>query len=178
MENLSQNIQPTEFVEMEVLSPSLCDREDQSMKKLLIGVFSLALALGGAVIGHAQPGQVLSTDGMGSYKDPVQRAADHYNRGVRAMRKAEKETDAAKRAKLYEKAKEELSKAVGYDANFDATLALGQVYLALGRKVEAGSACARALGLKPNNESAKSCVNESQAQERVAGSPQEEDPGR
>jgi len=138
------------------------------MKKLLIGVFSLAL--GGAVIGHAQPGSVLSTDGMGSYRDPLQRAVDHYNRGVRTKRKAENETDAAKRTRLYEKAKEELSKAVGYDSNFDATLALGQVYLALGRKPEAESACSRALSLKPNNESAKTCMNEAQAQERVAGS--------
>jgi len=139
------------------------------MKKLLLGVFWLALALGGAAIGQAQTG-VLSTDGMGSYKDPVQRAADHYNRGVRAKRKAENETDAAKRAKLYEKAKEELSKAVGYDSNFDATLALGQVYLALGRKLEAESACSRALALKPNNESAKVCMNEAQIREQVAGS--------
>jgi tetratricopeptide (TPR) repeat protein len=140
------------------------------MKKLLIGIFSLALALGGAVIGQAQTG-VLSTDGMGSYKDPVQRAADHYNRGVRAKRKAENETDAAKRTKLYEKAKEELEKAMGYD-NFDASLALGQVYLALGRKPEAELACSRALSFKPNNESAKACITEAQAQpqERMAGS--------
>ncbi len=134
------------------------------MNKLSIGVFSLALALGGAVIGHAQPGSVLSTDGMGSYKDPVQRAADHYNRGVRAKRKAENETDAAKRAKLLEKAKEELGKAIGYEPSFDATLALGQVYLALGKKPEAESSCSRALGLKPNNEEAKTCVAEAQAQ--------------
>jgi tetratricopeptide (TPR) repeat protein len=145
-------------------------QEDQSMKKLLIGVFSLALALGGAVIGHAQS-SVLSTDGMGSYKDPAQRAADHYNRGVRAKRKAEKEADAGKRAKLYEKAKEELEKALGYD-NFDASLALGQVYLALGRKPEAELACSRALSFKPNNENAQACVTEAQAQpqERMAGS--------
>ena len=137
------------------------------MKKLLCGVFSLALVLGGAVIVHAQGG-VLSTDGMGSYKDPVQRAADHYNRGVRAKRKAENETNPAKKVKLYEKAKEELGKAVGYDANFDATLALGQVYLALGRKPEAESACSRALSFKPNNESAKTCMTESQAQDQQA----------
>ena len=137
------------------------------MKKLLIGVFSLALILGGTAIGYAQS-SILSTDGMGSYKDPVQRAADHYNRGVRAKRKAENETDAAKRAKLYEKAKEELGKAVGFDPNFDATLALGQVYLALGRKLEAENACSRALSLKPDNEGAKACVTEAQAREQVA----------
>ena len=146
------------------------------MKKLSIGIFSLTLILGGAVIGYAQVD--LSADGMGTYKDPVQRAANHYNRGVRAKRKAENEADPAKRAKLYEKAKEELSKAVGYDSNFDATFALGQVYLALGRKPEAESACSRALSLKPNNEGAKACVTEAQAREQVAGSPQEEDPGR
>jgi tetratricopeptide (TPR) repeat protein len=149
---------------MEVLRPSLDDREDQSMKKLLLGVFSLALVFGGAVIGHAQT-SVLSTDGMGSYKDPVQRAADHYNRGVRAKRKAENETNPAKRVKLYEKAKEELEKAMGYD-NFDASLALGQVYLALGRKPEAELACSRALSFKPNNESAKTCMTEALAQDQ------------
>lgn len=148
------------------------------MKKLLIGVFALALALGGAVLGHAQPGSILTTDGMGTYRDPVQRAANHYNRGVRAMHKAEKETDPAKRTKLYEKAKEELSKAVSYEPSFDATLALGQVYLALGRHVEAGSACARALGLKPSNELATTCMNDAQARERLASSPQEEEPRR
>ena len=149
------------------------------MKKLLIGVFSFTLALGGAAVAQAQMG--VPTESSGSYKDPVQRAATHYNRGVRAMRKAENEADPAKRTKLYEKAKEELSKAVGYEPSFDATLALGQVYLALGRNVEAGSSCGRALSLKPNNESAKTCVTEAQAQprERLAGSPpQEEDPGR
>lgn len=138
------------------------------MKKLSIGVFSLALALGGAVIGHAQPGNVINTDGMGSYRDSTQRAADHYNRGVRAKRKADNETDAAKRTKLYEKAKEELSKAVGYDANFDSTLALGQVYLALGRKPDAESACSRALSLKPGNETAKTCMTEAQTQDQQA----------
>jgi tetratricopeptide (TPR) repeat protein len=140
------------------------------MKKLLISVFSLALGLGGAALGHAQPGSVLSTDGMGSYRSPLQRAVDHYNRGVRAKRKAENETDAANRAKLYEKAKEELSKAVGYEPSFDATLALGEVYLALGRKVEAESACGRALSLKPGNEAAQACMEEAGAQDQVAGS--------
>lgn len=148
------------------------------MKKLLIGIFALALALGGAVIGHAQPGNVISTDGMGSYRDPLQRAVDHYNRGVRAKRKAENETDAAKRTKLYEKAKEELSKAVGIHLNFDAALALGQVYLALGRNVEAESACSQATALKPGNELATACMNDAQARERLAGSPKAEDPGR
>ena len=148
------------------------------MNKLSIGIFSLALALGGAAAGHAQG--VLSTDGMGSYRDPVQRAADHYNRGVRAKRKAENETDAAKRTKLYEKAKEELAKAIGYTPSFDATLALGQVYLALDKKPEAEASCSRALALKPNNEAATACIAQaqSQPQEQMAGSPKAEDPGR
>jgi tetratricopeptide (TPR) repeat protein len=144
-------------------------REDQSMKKLVLGVFSLALVFGGAVLGHAQPGSVLSTDGMGSYRDPIQRAVDHYNRGVRAKRKAENETDAAKRLKLYEKAKEELGKAVGYNPSFDAMLALGQVYLALGRKPEAESACGQAIALKPGNEAAKACAEEARKQDQAAG---------
>lgn len=139
------------------------------MKKLAVAMFCFALSLGGAAAVHAQG--TFSTDGMGNtYKDPVYRSADHYNRGVKAMRKAEKAKEPADRTKLYEKAKEELSKAVGLDPNFDATLALGQVYLALGKPESALSSCVRALALKPKNELAQACVDTAQEQ-RTAKKP-------
>ena len=142
------------------------------MKKA-VATLSLALALvGGAAVRAQNP---FSTDGMGSYKDQVQRAADHYNRGVRSMRKAEKAQEPAEKRKLYEKAKEELAKAVGYDPNFDATLALGQVYLALGQKESAASSCVRALALKPKNADAQACMDATRA-EQTAETPAPEGP--
>ena len=144
------------------------------MKKVVV-TLSLALALAGAAAVRAQGSYPFSTDGMGSYKEPVQRAVDHYNRGVRAMRKAEKAQEPTEKRKLYEKAKEELAKAVGYDPNFDATLALGQVYLALGQKESAASSCVRALALKPNNADAQACMDATRA-EQTAETPAPEGP--
>ena len=135
------------------------------MRKFAVAACSLALALGSLTAVHAQP--PFSTEGSGSYKEPAERAAVYYGRGVRAKRKAEKAQDPGERRKLYERAKEELSKAVGYDANFDATLALGQVYVALGNKVSAVNACSRSLALKPGNRAAQACIDAAQALEGV-----------
>ena len=141
------------------------------MKKA-VAMFSLALALTGVAAVRAQV--PFATDGMGNpYKDPVQKAAVYYNRGVKAMRKAEKAQEPADKRKLYEKAKEELGKAVGYDPNFDATLALGQVYLALGQKESAASSCVRALALKPNNADAKACMDATRAEQTAETQPPE-----
>ncbi len=143
------------------------------MKKA-VATFSLALALAGVAAVRAQA--PFPVDGMGTpYKDPVQRAAVYYSRGVKAMRKAEKAKEPTEQRKLYERAKEELAKAVGYDANFDATLALGQVYLALGQKPSALSSCARALALKPKNANAQACVDSSRVQQ-TAETPSPEGP--
>lgn len=142
------------------------------MKKAVV-TLTLALALAGGAAVHAQ--NPFNSEGMGDYKDPIHRAADHYNRGVRAMRKAEKAKEPAEQRKLYEKAKEELGKAVGIDANFDSTLALGQVYLALGMKESAASSCVRALALKPNNAEAKACMDATKA-EQTADTPSPEGP--
>ena len=82
------------------------------------------------------------TESMGSYyHTPEQKAMESYARGVKLKGKAEGEKDPQKQAKLYLKAKEELAKSVGYQANFDAYLALGQVYMNLGQKESAFDAC-------------------------------------
>lgn len=142
------------------------------MKKAVV-TLTLALALAGGAAVRAQ--NPISSEGMGIYKEPINRAADHYNRGVRAMRKAEKAKEPAEKRKLYERAKEELGKAVGIDANFDATLALGQVYLALGQKESAASSCVRALALKPKNAEAQACMDATK-DEQTAETPSPEGP--
>jgi cytochrome c-type biogenesis protein CcmH/NrfG len=109
------------------------------------------------------------SEGIGSYvKTPEQKSLEFYARGMRAKRKAESEQDAQKKEKLYLKAKEELSKSVGYQGHYDGYLALGQVYLALGMSESGFDACTRALSLKPANEEAKSCVETAQAKMKEA----------
>jgi tetratricopeptide (TPR) repeat protein len=105
-------------------------------------------------------GQV-PTEFMGNpYKDDSARAADHYGRGVKALRKAHAETDAKKRLKLFERAKTELGKAAGLTPNYDHFLALGQAYLGLEDKKQAEVACRKALAYKPEAEEATQCVEQ------------------
>ena len=119
------------------------------------------------------------TESMGSYyHTPEQKAMDSYGRGIRAKKKAEMETDPAKQAKLYLKAKEELSKSVGYLANYDALLALGQVYMALGEKESALDSCAHAQAMKPNDEAAKGCVQDAQRKIQEAANAKPQGDGR
>jgi hypothetical protein len=116
------------------------------------------------------------TEGMGSYRDPVQRAADAYSRGARLKAKADKETDAQRKAKLYAKAKDELFKSIGYQENYDALVALGQVQLALGQKLAALDACTKAQTLKPADPVAKLCRQEASTQgDAVAAAPKSDD---
>jgi cytochrome c-type biogenesis protein CcmH/NrfG len=104
------------------------------------------------------------TEGIGSYvKSPEEKAMELYGRGMRAKRKAEGEKDPEKQAKLYLKAKEDISKAMGYAASYDGFLALGQVYLALGQSGSGLDACTRSLSLKPGNAEAQSCVETAKA---------------
>jgi cytochrome c-type biogenesis protein CcmH/NrfG len=111
------------------------------------------------------------TETMGSYmKSPEQKAMECYGRGLKLKKKAEAEESAEKKAKLYTKAKDEFSKSVGYLGNFDGYLALGQTYLKLGQKGSALDACTHAQGLKPNNEEAKSCLEEARKKADVAES--------
>lgn len=112
------------------------------------------------------------TESSGSYKTPEQKALDSYARGMKAKRKAEGETDAQKQAKLYLKAKEELSKSVGYQGHYDGYLALGQVYLALGKNESGFDACSRAQSVKPNSEEAKSCMEEAKEKMKLAANPE------
>lgn len=109
----------------------------------------------------AAPQGVVPTESMGSYvKSPEQKALEAYARGLKAKKKGDGEADAAKKAKLYLKAKEEFSKSVGYQGHYDGYLALGQTYLLLGQKESALDACTHAQSLKPGNEAAKGCVEE------------------
>jgi hypothetical protein len=105
--------------------------------------------------------QNLPTEIIGShYHDPTEKAAESLSRGLKAKRKAEGESDPEKRRKLFERAKKELSLSVGYEPNnFDSLLALGQVYLALDAAQPGQQACARAIGLKPGNSEAQSCLD-------------------
>ena len=107
-----------------------------------------------------QFGPGISTDAMGRMDTPEQKSAAACSRGLRAKKKAEEEKDPQKKEKLYLKAKEDLLKAAGYQPNFDAYLALGQIYLALGKPESAESACVQAQTLKPKNEAAQSCLQE------------------
>jgi tetratricopeptide (TPR) repeat protein len=103
------------------------------------------------------------TESMGSHlKTPEEKALNEYARGIKDKQRAEQEQDHDKKTKLYMRAKDELSKSVGYQGHYDGYLALGQVYLALGQKESALDACTHALGAKPNSEEAKSCIQEAQ----------------
>jgi cytochrome c-type biogenesis protein CcmH/NrfG len=113
------------------------------------------------------------TESMGSYiKSPEQKALECYARGMKAKRKAESEKDPQKQAKLYLKAKEELSKSIGYQGHYDGYLALGRVYLALGMNESGFDACSHAQSAKPNSEEAKSCVQEAREKLKMAANPE------
>jgi tetratricopeptide (TPR) repeat protein len=128
------------------------------MKKL--AAFALATLMTTPAL-FAQSG--VPTETMGSHvKTPEEKAMLEYGRGVKDRQKADKEQDHDKKMKLYARAKDEFSKSVGYYGHYDGYLALGQVYLALGQRESALDACTHALGMKPNSEEAKSCVQEAQ----------------
>jgi hypothetical protein len=96
----------------------------------------------------------------GDYKDPAQKAADAYSRGMKAKRQAEEEKDPKAQRKLLERAKNEIGKSVGYSASYDSLLALGQVELALGEKAAALQSCTHALSWKPAAPDALTCQSE------------------
>ncbi len=130
-----------------------------------LAAFSLAFVL--LLLSSMPPARAQSVTGATSgaviganYKDDTQLAADHYAKGIRAKRKADKESAPEKRSKLYEKAREELLKSVAFDASYDALLALGQVDLVLGQGRAAFDACSQALSFRSGDQAAKSCVEE------------------
>jgi tetratricopeptide (TPR) repeat protein len=136
------------------------------MKRTFVMALSLGLAAALSTASYAQsPG--FGTEMIGShYQDDTEKAANHYARGLRAKRKAENESDGEKKRKHYERAKKELSKAVGFVRNYDHLLALGQVYLALGEGISAYDACSKALALKPGDASARECQESAEPQEK------------
>jgi tetratricopeptide (TPR) repeat protein len=127
------------------------------MKK--IALFTLAALMAAPAL-FAQFSSV-PTETMGSHmKSPEEKAMLEYGHGLKDRKKADAEKDHDKKMKLYERAKDEFSKSVGYTPNYDAFLALGQVYLALGRQESALDACTHAQAMKPSSEEAKSCLEE------------------
>jgi cytochrome c-type biogenesis protein CcmH/NrfG len=133
--------------------------------------FALA-ALAGLVLTPTLKAQAPITEGMGSYvKSSDQKAMEFYGRGLKLVKKAEKEEKEEKKMDLYRQAKDMFSKSCGYVGNYDAYLALGQTYLKLGQKGSALDACAHAQGLKPNDTAAKGCLEEARRTTTSADKP-------
>jgi hypothetical protein len=135
-------------------------------KILAVAVLTLGVAV--ATPAHAQFASPTGDRGpinenfSGGYKDPQQRAADSLAKGLRFKQKADEQTDAAKKAKLLEKAKKEFQSSIAMHPNHDAYLALGLVQIALGSAQSGAEACAQALGLKPESQGAKDCIQTAQ----------------
>jgi tetratricopeptide (TPR) repeat protein len=134
------------------------------MKNTLIAS-ALALLIAAPAVVWSSPapqfgGPGLSTEGMGHMDTPEMKASAALSRGLKLKKKAAEEPDTAKRTKMLEKAKEELSKSLAYSQNYEVLLALGQVYLALDKPASALDACSQALVHKPNDTPAKGCVEE------------------
>jgi hypothetical protein len=136
--------------------------------------FALVLALAASALSAQIAGW--SSDGMGSTKDPTQKAVEAYGRGVQAKHKAEAATDPAKKAKLYAKAKDELTRSLGFAPTPDAYLDLGQIFLAEGNAHAALTSCAHAQSLKPANEEVKACVEQAQREDQKADQKAQETP--
>jgi hypothetical protein len=98
----------------------------------------------------------------GNYKDAQQRAADKLARGLLLKHKADQETDAGKKTKLLEKAKKEFQGSIALHANHDAYLALGLIQIELGSPRSGAEACTQALGLQPQSQAAKDCIQTAQ----------------
>ena len=125
-----------------------------------IATFALAVLMTTSVLYAQLQGM---TESMGGHiKSPEEKAMQEYAHGLKDRKKGNEEQDHDKKMKLYRRAKDEFSKSVGYQGNYDAYLALGQVYLLLGEHGSALDACTHAVAEKPNSEEAKSCVAEAQ----------------
>ncbi len=90
--------------------------------------------------GQIDAGTPLTGLGGGSYQDENARAAKAYRQGLKFRQRAEKAAEAAEREELYKQALAKYYESAGYVENFDARLAMGEVYLALGDKVQARKA--------------------------------------
>jgi tetratricopeptide (TPR) repeat protein len=127
--------------------------------------FALAAAL--PILARAQgnmpAGSAAQLGHVSMQEDASHRAASAYNRGVREMKKAAEAKDAADKKKHYREAQAQFNKSLGLQQNFDALLGLGQADLGLGDNQGAMSSCTEALGLKPDNQDAKSCAETAKA---------------
>jgi hypothetical protein len=144
-----------------------------NLKARVLGLV-LVSALSAPVL-HAQISG-LYTDGMGASKDPTQKAADAYSRGMQIKRKADAATDPAKKAKLYEKARKELERSAGYVVNADVYLALGQIDLAQGDAHAALINCSHAQSMKSESADARTCVDAARTADQKAHQKPEETP--
>jgi glyoxylate carboligase len=138
----------------------------------------LGLILVSALAAPALHAQIngLYTDGMGAAKDPTQKAADAYSRGMQLKRKADAATDPEKKTKLYEKAKKELERSAGYVVNGDVYLALGQIQLAQGDAHAALTNCAQAQAMKSDSAEARTCIDAARTADQKANQKPEETP--
>lgn len=116
----------------------------------------LLMVLGLAAPAYGQLDPTCSIGG-GSYQDETAKAAKTLRQGAKLRQKAEKATDATEREQLYKQALVKFHVSTAQTETFDARLAMGEVYLALGDKGEALKACTMAKALKPRNERAKKC---------------------
>jgi hypothetical protein len=145
-------------------------------------LFAIAvLTLGLAVPAHAQFGGPLGDRGPtndnfgGNYKDPQVKAADHLAKGLRYKDKADRETDAKKKAKLLEKAKAEFLSSNALHSNHDALVALGQIAIEQGKRKAAMDNCWQALGLRKDSPVASACYEEAKSMD-IAAEPEEGSP--
>lgn len=149
-------------------------------KKLFaVAVLTLGLAVAGPA--QAQFGGPLGDRGPtndnfgGNYKDPQQKAADHLAKGLRFKDKADKETDAKKKAKLLDKARSEFQSSNALHPNHDALVALGLIAIEQSNRKAAMDACWQALGLRKDSPAASACYEEAKgmavATQPAAGSP-------
>ena len=132
------------------------------MRKIFIAS-ALTLLMAAPAVTWSSPqfaGPGMGTDGMGHMQTPEMKASAALAKGLKLKKQAAEEPDNAKRIKMFEKAKEELSKSLGYSQNYEVLLALGQVYLALDKPVSALDACSQALVHKPGDTPATGCVEE------------------
>ena len=150
--------------------------------KTLFAAAVLTLGLAVAAPADAQFGSptgdrgVASNDSFGGhYKDPQVKAADHLAKGLRFKEKADKETDAKKKAKLMEKAVAEFKSSTALHPNHDALVALGLIAIEQGNRREAMNNCWQALGLRKDSPAANDCYEQAKglavATQPAAGSP-------
>ena len=84
------------------------------MRKIFIAS-ALTLLMATPAVTWASPqfaGPGMGTDGMGHMQTPEMKASAALSRGLKLKKQAAEEPDNAKRTKMFEKAKEELSKAL------------------------------------------------------------------